>query len=175
MEINDAGDLKYAGTKIEIDGASLSQDGNYVHHRRGKSSHASHWQKCSVHGLNSGFTHMDYSHTFTGGIDQRGLRLFSQTRGNFLRRIDEIRFFGFARILLTRKYEIIIVKEKINLYFEGYNGKSGLILLSSRGSMGQTCPTLVLLSSGVSHIDVCQTWDKPVMSCPILSSIPNAP
>ncbi|KAJ9549252.1 hypothetical protein OSB04_021795 [Centaurea solstitialis] len=35
--------------------------------------------------------------------------------------------------------------------------------------MGQACPSLVLLSSGVFYIDVCQTWDKPVLSCPVLS------
>ncbi|KAJ9551958.1 hypothetical protein OSB04_016003 [Centaurea solstitialis] len=42
-------------------------------------------------------------------------------------------------------------------------------LLNGRGTMGQASPTLILLSSIVSHLDVCQTWDKHVLSCPVPS------
>ena len=45
-------------------------------------------------------------------------------------------FLGFGRVLLTPKHEAIIVKEKSNLYLEGYNGTSDIVLLSSRGYEG---------------------------------------
>ena len=46
---------------------------------------------------------------------------------------SDFRFFRFGRDFLIPKHKTIIMKEKSNLYLEGYNGKSSPVLLSSRG------------------------------------------
>ena len=46
---------------------------------------------------------------------------------------SDFRFFLFGRDFPIPKHKAIIMKEKSNLYREGYNGKSSPFLLSSRG------------------------------------------
>ena len=46
---------------------------------------------------------------------------------------SDFRFFRFGWDFLILKHKAIIVKEKNNMYLEGYNGKSNPVLLSSRG------------------------------------------
>ena len=78
---------------------------------------------------------------------------------------SEFQFFRFSRVLLTPKHETVIMKEKSNLYLEGYNGTSDLVLLNSKGSKKQICFTCILFSCSVFHISACQTWDKIVLFC----------
>ena len=42
-------------------------------------------------------------------------------------------FLAFGRVLFILKHETIIMKDKSDIYLEGYNGKSDHVLLSSRG------------------------------------------
>ena len=64
-------------------------------------------------------------------VDQISLGYVGWVDSGFLGRI-----FGFDRDFLIPKHKAIIMKEKSNLYLEGYNGKSGPVLLSSRGLRG---------------------------------------
>ena len=103
-------------------------------------------------------------------VDRISLGYVDQVDSGFFGRIfrSDFRFSGFDRDFLIPTHKAIIMKEKSNLYLEGYNGRSGPVLLSSRGLRGdRLVPLLFYLVLVCFQISACQTWDKSVLSHPV--------
>ena len=76
-------------------------------------------------------------------------------------------FFGFGRDFYIPKHKAVIMKEKNNLYLEGIMVNQAIFYLVPWGRRRQVCPTLVLFSYSLFQISACQTWNTPVLFCPV--------